>query len=152
MLVNNAGIWLEGELDSHTSDEIQKAFETNCTGHLFVTKEIIPIMKKQKEGTIVNVVSQAGLMGKEERIVYKAAKFAMTGATKCLQLDLRKHGIRVIGIYPAKVRTKLFEKAGIKKPMDNALTPEQVADAIMFAVSQSADVEISDIVLRNIRN
>src|SRR3989338_8441803 len=142
-------MWLEGELDSHSADEIRKAMDTNATGHLFVTKETIPIMKKQKSGTIVNVISQAGLMGKEERIVYNAAKFAMTGATKCLQLDLRKHGIRVIGIYPAKVRTKLFEKVGIKKPMDNALTPEQVANAIMFAVSQPADVEISDIVLRN---
>ena len=55
-------------------------------------------------------------------------------------------------LYPAKVSTTMFDKAGVKKKMDNALTPEQVADTVIFAVMQPKDVEISDIVLRNILN
>ena len=148
VLVNDAGIWIEGELDSNEPDDIRKAIETNSIAQLYVTKEVIPIMKKQKSGIIINIVSQAGLMGKAERVVYNASKYAMTGATHSLQLELRKYGIKVAGIYPAKVNTTMFIKAGIKKSVDNALQPEDVANSVIYIVSQPKDIEISDIILR----
>lgn len=93
---------------------------------------------------IINIVSQAGLQPKAERSVYNASKYAMTGFTRSMELELKESGIRVVGIYPGKVNTRLFSKTGIEKNMSDAIQPENIASLVSFVLSQPKDViEIS---------
>lgn len=135
VLINNAGLWIEDELDFNDPGRIRQVIEVNALGTIFLTKATIPSMKKQKNGLIINVISQAGLYGKAERSVYNASKFAITGFTKSIEPELNKYGIRVTGLYPGKMKTKMFEKMSIEKSMEDALDPMEVAKTIEFILS-----------------
>jgi len=134
-LINNAAIWIQGDLENNSEVEISRALDVNTKGVLYLTRTIIPQMKKQKSGTIINIVSQVGLYSKAERSVYNASKWALTGFTKSLHLDLAKHGIKVTGLYPGKMKTSMFIKMGIQKTMNDAVDPEDVAKTIEFILS-----------------
>lgn len=135
VLINNAGLWIEDELDFNDPERIRQVIEVNTLGTIFLTKATIPPMKKQKKGLIINVISQAGLYGKAERSVYNASKFAITGFTKSMEAELNEYGIRVTGLYPGKMKTKMFEKMSIEKSMEDALDLMEVAKTIEFILS-----------------
>lgn len=151
-LVNGAGLWIEGELDNNNIDNIQKVIDVNTTGLIFASKAVIPQMKKQKSGLIINIVSQGGLYAKAERSVYSAAKWGVTGFTKALQPELAKYGISVTGIYPGKMNTKMFEKMGIEKKMDDSLEPKEVARVVKFLLETEGDVNFPEIGIKNLNN
>lgn len=151
-LVNCAGLWIEGELDKNNWDQITKVIEVNCLGVLFASKVVIPQMKKQKSGLIVNISSQGGLYAKAERSVYSAAKWGITGFTKSLQGELAKYGISVTGIYPGKMKTQMFEKVGVKKDMADGLDTKEVARLIGFLLETSPLVNLPEIGIKNINN
>lgn len=149
-LVNNAGIWVEGQLDSHSPEEIKKVFDINTLGTILMTREVIPFMKKEGKGKILNVVSQGGLSVSEERSIYYSSKWAITGFTKCLEADLRPFGISVSGFYPAKINTKIFEKFGSEKDMSNAMDPKKVAETMRMIIESPDGVEIMDVGVRHL--
>ncbi len=150
VLVNNAGMWIEGELDANNPEQIRKTLETNLLGQIYVTKAIVPLMKKQKYGIIVNIISHSAKHAKAERSVYDATKFGFDGFTKSLQEELHRYNIRVSGIYPAKVKTNLFSKAGVDKSMDGAIEADDVANVVEFILSQPDSIEIPEIGIRSI--
>jgi len=149
-LINNAGMWIEGEVDSNEDMQISEAVNVNLLGTIFLSKACIPTMKKQKEGTIMNISSQAGLYAKGERAVYNATKWGVTGFTKSLEMELQKYKIRVIGIYPGKLNTKMFEKMGIKKDLSDALDPDEIAKTIEFIITLKQSTLIPEIGFRYI--
>lgn len=151
-LINNAGIWIEGALDQNDVTNIQAVITINATGAILLTKAILPVMKEQKDGLIINVVSQAGIYAKAERSIYTASKWALTGFTKSLQAELAKNGIRVTGLYPGKMKTKMFEKLGIKKSMEDALETKEVARVVAFLISSNRDVVFPEIGIKHINN
>jgi len=151
-LINNAGIWIEGKLEDNDPAYIKKVMEVNALGPILLSQAVIPQMKKQKQGTIINVISQAGLYGKEERSVYTASKFAVTGFTKSLEPELKGFGIRVIGLYPGFMKTKLFEKTGVKKNMAAALDPKETAKLVKFIVESDPKVNFPEIGIKFIEN
>jgi short-subunit dehydrogenase len=151
-LINCAAVWIQGELDENNYEQIDYAIRVNTTGVLFLTKAIIPSMKQQKSGLIINVISQAGLYGKAERSVYTTSKFAITGLTKSLQPELSKYGVRVTGLYPGKMNTKMFEKMGIKKDMIDALDPKEVARTIEFILSCNETTVFPEVGIKHIDN
>jgi len=134
-LVNNAGLWIEGPLDENDPQRIRAVLEVNTLGVINMTKAVIPSMKSQKSGLIINVISQAGLHAKEDRSVYTAAKWAITGFTKSIQAELAKSGIGVTGLYPGKLKTDMFSKMGIEKDMSNGLDTDEVAKTVEFLLS-----------------
>ena len=131
-LVNNAGIWSYGELDAAPPQEIKTMMEVNVMGMMLVSRLVIPHMKKRAQGLIVNIGSQAGLRGRAERTLYGASKWAVTGFTKSLQLELAPHGIRVTAIYPGKLNTGLIPGKKPNTDMTNALNTDEVAKMIEF--------------------
>lgn len=152
VLVNNAGIWIEGEVDKNDEKDIERTIQVNTLGQIYMTKAVIPVMKKRKTGLIINIISQGGLYGKGERAVYGASKFAITGFTKSLQPELAKYGIKVTGIYPGKVNTSLFAKVHVEKRMDNSIQPGDVAEAVKFVVSRPGRVSIPELGIKDIEN
>ncbi|MDP3244815.1 MAG: SDR family oxidoreductase [bacterium] len=151
-LINNAGIWVEGELTENKVERIKEVTATNALGAILLTKEIVPQMKKQGRGLIIIVNSQAGLYGKADRSVYTASKWALTGFTKSLQFELPKYGIRVTGLYPGKMKTNLFSKVGINKDMADALQPKEVAKVIQFILSLKDNVILPEVGVKHIDN
>lgn len=149
-LVNNAGVWIEGAIESNDEEKIKKVIDTNVLGVIYLTKFVIPHMKNEKIGLIVNVISQAGINAKAERAVYTASKFAITGLTKSLQLELSKYGIAVTGIYPGKMNTQLFEKSGNPKDMSDSLDPKEAAKIIDFLLSLDPKTVIPEIGIKSL--
>ena len=151
VLINNAGIWIEGELDSNDPNYVHKVLEVNTLGPIWFSQAVIPQMKRQKSGRIVNIISQAGKIAKAERTVYNASKFALTGFTEGLSLELAKYNIGVTGVYPWKMETKMFETIGIKKDMQGALDPSVVAEAVAFVIAQELPSNIPTLEIKDIQ-
>ncbi len=150
-LINNAGIYIEGPLETNTPEDIERIIAVNTLGTMLMTRAVVPIMKKQRSGLIVNIVSQAGLRGKALRSVYGASKYAITGFTASLQPELAPYGIRVTGIYPAKMKTSLFRSAGVEKKFDDAFDPMYLAKTIAFLLTLPETVVITDIGMKHIK-
>lgn len=152
VLINNAGIWIEGELDTNDPKNIQRVADININGTIFTTQAVVPYMKKNGKGNIINIISQAGFYGKTERSVYTASKFALTGFTKSLQMELAKYSISVTGFYPGKMKTNLFKKENIEKDLTNGLNTETVAKVIKFILSFDSTVNFPEVGIKHIIN
>lgn len=150
-VINNAGVWTEGELDENDFSEIENAINTNTLGTIFLSKATIPYFKKQKSGLIINIISQAGIYAKAKRTVYNASKWAITGFTKSLQPELADYGIRVTGIYPGKMNTGLFRKKGIEKDMSDAISASEVAKTIEFILSFGNVIEFPEVGIKHVK-
>lgn len=150
VLINCAGLWIEGELESNDPEYMREVLEVNLLGLMYASKAVVPIMKQQNAGMIINVSSKSGLSHKPERSVYNASKWGVTGFTKCLADDLKQYGIAVTGLFPGKMNTKLFERAGNPKQMDNAIETEEVARLVEFLLGAPSNVVYPDVGIRHI--
>ena len=115
VLINNAGYGLVGFFEDLTLDEIRNQFETNFFGVLNITKKVIPIMRLQKSGTIVNISSGAGQVGFPGISAYVSTKFAVEGFSESLMYELSPFGIKVIIIEPGVVKTNFFRNCVISE-------------------------------------
>jgi short-subunit dehydrogenase len=113
VLVNNAGYGLMGAVEDLSIDEFKSQFETNFFGVIRVTKEVIPIMRNQKNGNIINVSSVGGKIGIPLNSAYISSKFALEGLSESMRYELEQFGIDVILIEPGVVKTNFFENADV---------------------------------------
>jgi NAD(P)-dependent dehydrogenase (short-subunit alcohol dehydrogenase family) len=105
IIVNNAGYGLVGAFEDLSLDEIKQQYETNFFGVVRVTQAVIPIMRKQKSGRIINISSGAGRFGYPGGSAYVSTKFAMEGLSESLSYELDPFGIKVILVEPGVIRT-----------------------------------------------
>lgn len=150
VLLNNAGIWIEGRLEDNEYERMKKVFDVNVLGAINLTQKVIPYMKNVKRGRIVNVISQAGLYPKSERSVYHASKYALKGFTDSLAIELAPYGIPVSGFYPDKMNTHFFAKAGFNKDMKNYIEINEAVRAIEFIVESSEKLNIPELGIKNL--
>jgi NAD(P)-dependent dehydrogenase (short-subunit alcohol dehydrogenase family) len=157
VIVNNAGYGLLSPLEDVTLDQVREQFETNFFGAVRVMQEVIPTMRRQRNGTIVNVSSVAGRIGIPLSSAYASSKFALEGLSESVRYELDEFGINIILIEPGVIRTKIFENVksgdvrsssespyadliegaskGFGKMMDNSSSPKLVAEAILNAIT-----------------
>ncbi|HSW99519.1 MAG TPA: SDR family oxidoreductase [Patescibacteria group bacterium] len=147
ILINNAGIIVNGDLTETSYETIETVISTNTTGAIFVTKACLEIMKPQKSGLIINIISQAGITAKPYRSVYNASKWALTGFTKAIQQEASEYGVRITGFYPGTVSTDLFAKAGLDMH-GPALDTSQVVKTIKFMVDADEDMLFPELGLK----
>ena len=124
-LVNNAAIGRMSALEDTSVEDFDASVAVNMRAPMLCAQAVIPGMKEQRFGRIVNIASRAHL-GKSLRTSYAATKGALVSLTKVWALELARHGISVNAIAPGPVRTELFERAN---PVDNPRT-QQIIDAI----------------------
>lgn len=151
VLVNNAGIYTAGFLEDCPPETIKRVIEVNTLGTMYMARAVIPQMKKQKAGTIINIISQSGLYAKPQSSVYRASKWALTGFTKCLCVELAPFNIRVTGVYPGEIQTNLFKNAGKDRDLSLALVPEEVAKTIKYLLSCPDDVNFPEIGIKSLK-
>lgn len=126
-LVNNAGIWLEGNFVDYSPEDIHAVINTNAMGTIMMTHAVLPGMIEHGRGTVLNVVSSGALYTRAAISVYSASKWAIRGFTGCLEVECAPKGFRVMGFYPGKIAPSLYESAGIERDLDIAMTAEQAA-------------------------
>lgn len=115
VLINNAGFGLVGFFEDLTLEEIRDQFETNFFGVLNITKKIIPIMRLQKSGTIINISSGAGQVGFPGISAYVSTKFAIEGFSESLTYELLPYGIKVVIIEPGVIKTNFFRNCKVSE-------------------------------------
>jgi NAD(P)-dependent dehydrogenase (short-subunit alcohol dehydrogenase family) len=123
VLVNNAGYGLLGALEDLSIEEIKAQFETNFFGAIRVTQQVLPVMRKQKSGTIVNISSVGGRMGIPSLSAYHSTKFALEGLSESISYELEPFGIRVVLIEPGFIRTNIMNSSMIAKKAQNPSSP-----------------------------
>lgn len=152
VLINNSGVWLAGDLEENSYEEISHCIDVNTKGHIYMTKAVIPNMVEHSGGLIINVCSQASFDTDPGCSVYTASKWALRGFNRVLQRDLSKKNIRVTGFYPGFMKTNIFKKANCDYDMSTALEVEKVANAIGFIVNTDSDVIIPEFGVKDIEN
>jgi len=108
VLVNNAGIVLVKPFDQITWEEFRHTTEVNIGGHFLMCKYVLPIMKKQKKGVIINMGSVSGHVGQMDHVMYGATKGAIIAMTRALAWELAPYNIRVNSISPGSVDTPML--------------------------------------------
>jgi len=152
ILVNNAGIVPYGNVEESSEEDFEKTIQINVKGPFLLSKFAIEEMKKQKYGVIVNIASEAGLVGIPRRCVYSVSKAALLGLTRSLAVDYVDFGIRVNAICPGttysqglaeRVKASPDPEETMRRmvsriPMKRLGKEEEIAFAILFAACDEA--------------
>jgi short-subunit dehydrogenase len=107
VLINNAGVGITGPIEETPEEEIKKAFETNYFGPLNVTKAVLPQMREQGGGLIINITSIAGYMGLPYRGIYSATKGALELTTEAFRMELKDFHIKMTNVAPGDFATNI---------------------------------------------
>lgn len=107
VLINNAGVGITGPLEEIPSEEIRNNFETNLFGPIEVMKKVLPQMRTQKSGLIINITSIAGYMGLPYRSVYSSSKGALELITEALRMEVKSFGIHITNVAPGDFATNI---------------------------------------------
>lgn len=130
VLINNAGVGITGPIEETPDEEIHNAFQTNLYGPIAVMKAVLPQMRTQKSGHIINVTSIAGYMGLPYRGIYSATKGALELVTEAMRMEVKMFGIEIANVAPGdfatniaagRYHTPVFETSPYKEVYGNML-------------------------------
>ena len=161
ILINNAGVGITGPLEEIPTEEIKNNFETNFFGPIEVMKSVLPQMRSQNSGLIINITSIAGYMGLPYRSVYSASKGALELITEALRMEVKSFGIQITNVAPGDFATNiaagrfhapLLKGSAYEVPYGNTLkmmnehvdsgsNPNEMAEAI-YAIIQNPNPKI----------
>ncbi|OGP71311.1 MAG: hypothetical protein A2W09_02425 [Deltaproteobacteria bacterium RBG_16_50_11] len=131
ILVNNAGIAAYKTIEKTSGKEWDDIVDTNLKGTFLFMREVIPMMKKQRKGIIINVASILGVAGEAMFSAYCASKFGVIGLTQAMADETANAGIRVYAVLPGAVDTRLVSDSGLEIDPSALLRPEEVARKIV---------------------
>ncbi len=149
VLINNAGEYIYSNLENMVITDIQRLYQTNLIAPAYLISQVIPYMKSQKWGRIINIGSISGVMGEAYASIYSSSKAGLIGLTKALALELAEYQITVNTINPGWVETELgmnsiddseFSKEEIIDtiPQKRFVKPEEVAKLCKYLISEDA--------------
>jgi 3-oxoacyl-[acyl-carrier protein] reductase len=138
VLINNAGVGYSAEAGSIDMTAMRNLFAINVFGMVDLTNRVVPLMKAQASGDIVNIASTSGTKGAKGATVYAGSKWAVRGITQCWQAELRPHGIRVMCILPSEVQTNWMGRTGRNNP--NKLFARNIAETIFAGLDMPRNV------------
>lgn len=156
VLINNAGLALGRDaFDEANMNDWETMLNTNVHGLLYVSRALLPLLKKTNQGHIINIGSIAGKEVYENGNVYCASKFAVDALSKAMRIDLLKHGIKVTAVHPGAVETEFsvvrfggdVEKAAATYQGYQPLTAADIADSLYYCASLPPHVCINDMVI-----
>lgn len=163
-LINCAGMWISGDMskteepmykEMNELNRIKKVIDTNVFGVIAMIKSVIPIMKKQGYGQIININSQSGVMCEPPFPIYNASKTGSNAFRKAIQNDLAQNNIKITDVCPGLIQTDFYKRANNELPssiMNIGLTPKDVANTVKFVFDLPHEITIPSIEVRNIKN
>ena len=146
LLVNNAGTYREGAIDELTEAEWDEVQAVNLKGAFLCAKAVLPIMKRQRSGYVVNIASVAGKTGFGGASAYSASKFGMIGLTESLLEEGVAHNIRATAICPGYVATPMV--AGVSVPAGEMIPPEDIGRLVVGLLTLAPVTVIKEIVVQ----
>ncbi|WP_264564497.1 SDR family oxidoreductase [Flavobacterium sp. N3904] len=161
VVINNAGVGITGPLEEIPMEEIKNNFETNFFGPIEVMKAVLPQMRSQQSGLVINITSIAGYMGLPYRSVYSASKGALELITEALRMEVKSFGVQITNIAPGDFATNIaagrFHAPVIKgsayelqygntlkemdQHVDSGSNPNQMAEAV-YSIIQNTNPKI----------
>jgi NADP-dependent 3-hydroxy acid dehydrogenase YdfG len=157
ILVNNAGVMLLGMIDGADTEDWRRMINLNVLGLMYATHKVLPLMKAQGEGHIVNISSVAGRVANAGSGVYNASKWAVGAFSEALRKEVYQNNIRVTIIEPGLVATELPQHVTDPKAKETTasfygsvknLESEDIAAAIVYAVTQPPHVNVNEMLIR----
>ena len=160
VLVNNAGYEHHGAVEELSIEEIKTQFETNFFGAVRVMKAVLPVMRKQRSGAIVNISSIGGKIGVPLNSAYVGSKFALEGFSESIKYELEGFGIKVILIEPGAVNTNYLENSKHAQTATNSDSPyaefsKKVSEGVSAAfdmANASIPPQVAEVILRAIKS
>ena len=150
LLINNAGLFQLAAVDAMSPADFSAVVQTNLVAPFLLTRALLPAMRARRSGTIVTLGSIADRLVFPENGAYAASKFGLRALHEAMRMELRGSGVRATLVSPGPVDTPLWdpvnpdERPGFT-PRSAMLTAEDVADAIWFALSRPASVNIDEL-------
>ena len=148
LLVNNAGVAIVKPFGEITQIEWEQTVGVNITAPFMLTQHFAPRMPPGS--SVVNILSIAAKTGFANWSAYCMSKFAFEGFSQAVREELREHKIRVINIYPAATDTNIWSSVEGNWPREKMISPNDVASAVAYALSQPAEVALENISLSNL--
>jgi NADP-dependent 3-hydroxy acid dehydrogenase YdfG len=151
ILINNAGLGIFKSVSELTTEHWDTMFNLNVRGLFIATRECLPYLRESGESVIVNVVSLAGKNAFVNGAGYAATKHAVLGFSRCLMLEERKNGVRVLAICPGSVDTPFFDPSRVlNKPRnpEKILKADDVASTIIHMIEMPQTAMISEVDIR----
>lgn len=138
VLINNAAFSIVNVAEKYSEQDIRRVMETNFFGAVFMSQAVIPIMRKQHSGTIIQISSTLGKTSMPSSSLYSASKFALEGFSEGLAMEVAPQGIRVIIVEPGMFKTKFGENAtlGNMQDFDGYDNVKQVLQMLMTSMTQ----------------
>ncbi len=147
VLVNNAGVVLNKDIQHTTQEDFESILRINTTGPFLGIEALLPSMQKHRKGSIINISSIAGLVGFTNCIAYVTSKYALRGMTKAAALELAKDGIRVNSIHPGVIKTPMtmndemadrIDQISAAIPMGRIGEPIEIASLALYLASDES--------------
>lgn len=135
-LINNAGVGHFGPFQEISEQEIREMLETNVLGTILMTKAVLPLLEKQGEGRVMNIISTAGLRGKVHEAGYCASKFAVRGFTESLQKEYADSNIQFNAVYMGGMDTPFWAESDYVKDPSRLMSAKEVAEIIIEKINQ----------------
>jgi short-subunit dehydrogenase len=151
ILINNAGLGYEGKFEELEEEKWHLMFRTNVDSIFYCSKLVIPQMRENDEGHIVNISSIAGTNGIAGMAGYCGTKHAVRGISQSMFKELRNYGIKVSTIYPGSTDTNFFDEFSSVSSNDNMMRPEDLALTILQVLESSENYLPVDIEVRPLR-
>jgi NAD(P)-dependent dehydrogenase (short-subunit alcohol dehydrogenase family) len=158
VLVNNAGYGLNGAFEDLAMEEIKAQYETNVFGLIRVTQAVLPTMRRQKSGTIVNISSGAGRFGFPSGSAYVSTKFAVEGLSESISYELEPFGIKVVIVEPGVIRTNFGNGLVVAKKSQDPKSPysqkmQKIANSFEKLMKNSSSPElVANVVLKAVKD
>ncbi|MFC1764525.1 SDR family oxidoreductase [Planctomycetota bacterium] len=148
ILVNNAGVTFSGDIESTTVADWDGCMAVNARGPFLLCRAALPLLRLGHDPCIVNISSVVGIKGYAQQTAYTASKHALRGFSLALAEELRPAGIRVHVICPGGVDTDMVQNVRPDIPKDELISPDEVAEAVLFLVARSGQGLVDEIRLR----
>lgn len=145
ILVNNAGYAIMSKVIDANVKDYDGMMNVNLRGPFLCSKAVLPSMIQQKRGAIINIASLAGKNAFAGGAIYSATKWGLLGFSRSLMLEVREYNIRVVTICPGSVNTTFSDHS---KDSEKIIQPQDVADAVLFALTMPARSNVSEIDIR----
>jgi NAD(P)-dependent dehydrogenase (short-subunit alcohol dehydrogenase family) len=140
VLVNNAGLGIAGAAEESSIEQARALFDTNLFGSIRMTRNVLPKMREQGSGRIINISSVLGLVPAPFGALYSATKHAIEGYSESLDHEVREHGVRVLLVEPAYTRTSFDSNAiPADEPLPVYARRREVFDALIAAAIKGGD-------------